>query len=349
MSGRPGRRWSIVIGGVLALVAATTVTVVAVSRTPEHGPSAPYDHPGFAEYSSATEEVAPGPSAVVVRGLREQGYWCVQPRGNDFAVQIACWSADQQVRVDLQGAANGDLLYADIDLPSSGATDRLWTLLDASFLRLWPQERSVIAGLLQDAQPLRFMGKRPPPPSDPNDQFLTHERRTSVASWSLWSFYSGRPLALRLRTEGLRDRSWPFGGDHYATTLSSATELLVADGFSCATSCYRVTDNQSVDFESHDDQIVRIHFTLRTAGDDDRVDDPSGRWVRSGLPFLSPEVRAAVGDRIEQSRLEHRDWHGVVVGTPVDIVAKTGASLTPDGHPAGDLSVQIGIPLLYVE
>ncbi|WP_029138663.1 hypothetical protein [Nakamurella lactea] len=342
--------WVVVLLG--GGIAATWVTM---AHAPVNGPSAPYDHAGLSESSVATEDVVAGQARTVVAGLRSIGYWCVQPRRNVAAVQIACRSAggdvrdDRGVRIDLQVAANGDLLYADIDLPSSDAADRMWTLLDASFLRLWPQQRSVIAGLVENARPHTLMGNRPLPPSDPDDQYLTHEARTSVASWSLLSFYTGWPLALRVRTPGLQDRSWPFDGGHYATTLSDAIGQLTAAGFGCATSCYRAGDNQVVDFESFDDQIVTIGFRLRTRTDTPAAGQPAAEWVRSGLPFLTPAVRTAVGSRIEQSLVERQDWHGVVAGTPVNIVAVPGGTSTADGHPARDLSVAIGIPLLHVD
>lgn len=258
----------------------------------------------------------------------------------------------------MQAAPNGDLLYANIDLPGRTSTtgsigirrsdDSLWALLDASFLRLWPRERAAVEDLVETAQPYAFMGKVRTP-RDEEDQYSTHDVRTNTASWSLWSFYDGDPRALRIRTANLRARTWPFDGSHYATSVSAATDRLTADGFSCSTSCYRAEDNQSVDFDSHDDQIVSIRFTLRTRADGDRVADPSGTWVRAGLPFLTPAVRTAVGRRIEKSRLDEKNWHGVVAGTPVDIIAGKGASSMPDDQLAHDLTVVIGIPLLIVE
>lgn len=351
-------RGRIGIGAVVALV--VVLVLVMMSAAPAHGPDAPYDHEGLSEVSVATERVVNGQASIVTDGLQSRGYWCVQPRSNDSSVQVACQSPEGDVLVDVIAARDGQILYADVDLgrarspaaPTSPpeSSERLWAVLDASFLKLWPQERTVIADLLEGSQPDDFMPfGTSAAPSDPRGQFSTHEVRTDNASWSLWSFYTGTPLALRVRTEGLQDRNWPFDGSHYATSLSAATTNLTADGFRCATSCYRAADDQTVVFDTHDAQIVSVSFTLHTRADGDRADDPSGRWVRDGLPFLTPAVRSAVGRRIEESRVEGKSWRGVVAGTPVQITEETGGSSTPDDRAAHDLTVVIGIPLLFVE
>lgn len=333
------------------------VLVLAVTRNgPARGPAAPYDHSGFSEVSVATEDVVAGQARTVVQGLAQRGYWCVQPRSNDLAVQIACQSPERDVQVDLVAAPGGDVLYADIDLGTAAASvpfqdvgDRLGQVLDASFLKLWPQDRTTIQDLVEDAQPHPFMpfGREAPPAAA--EQYSTHDQRTDNASWSLWSRHTGEPLALRIRTTGLEDHSWPFGSRHYATSAEAATTELVADGFSCAASCHRAPGIQAVTFDAHDGQIVAIRFTLRSSVDDADRTDPSGQWVRAGLPFLTPAVQAAIGQRVEECRIEQRSWRGVVAGTPVDIIAVPGATLLPDGRPASDLMVTIGIPLLYVE
>lgn len=346
--------------GTFAVVALVAVLVLRVMpEAPTDGPDAPYDHGALSEVSAATEHLVRGQAGIVADGLEALGYWCVQPRSNDASVQVACRSPGGDVLVDVIAARDGDLLYADVDLgptrspaaPTSpgDSRDRLWPVLDASFLTLWPQERAVVADLLEDAEPDEFtpFGSAAAP-TDPQDRYVTHEVRTDDAGWSLWSLYTGEPLAMRVRTPGLQEGTWPFDGRHYATSLSAATAELSADGFTCATSCYRAADQQSVVFDTHDGQIVSVRFTVRTRADGDRTDAPSGRWVREGLPFLTPTVRTAVGRRIEQSRLEQESWHGVVKGTPVHITAAAGASSTPDGQVARDLEVVIGIPLLQV-
>jgi hypothetical protein len=340
----------------MVLAAVAALGAVAVARNgPVRGPAAPYDHSGFSEVSVATEDVVAGQARTVVRGLALHGYWCVQPRSNDRAVQIACQSPERDVRVDMVAAPDGDVLYADVDLgpaaasvPAQDVEERLGRVLDASLLRLWPQDRTTIQELVDDAQPSGMPFGRDAPPVDPAEQYSTHDRRTDNASWSLRSRYPGEPLAVRVRTSELEDRSWPFSSGHYATSVEAATTRLVADGFTCATSCSRTSDGLAVSFDEHDGRIIAVRFTVRSSVDDGDRTDSSGQWVRSGMPFLTPAVQAAIGQRVEECRLEQRSWRGVVAGTPVDIVALPGAATMPDGRPARDLMVMIGIPLLHV-
>lgn len=343
---------------VYVAVASAVVAVVALTGdAPARGPASPYDHTGFSEVSRATEVVVAGQANTVADGLRERGYWCVQPRSNDLAVQVTCQSRQRNVRVDVVAAPGGDVLYADIDLGTAAASaspqdvgDRLVQVLDASLLRLWPQDRMTIQGLRDDARPDPFLPfGQDAPPADPAEQHSTHDRRTDNASWSLRSRYTGETLALRVRTTGMENQSWPFGSRHYATSVAAATTALVADGFTCATSCYRASDGQTIDLDDHDGQIVAVRFPLRSSVTGDRSTDPSGQWVRAGLPFLTPAVQSAIGRRVEECRIDQRSWRGVVAGTPVDIIAVPGAALMPDGRPAQDLMVTIGIPLLRIE
>lgn len=335
------------LGVVVLLVAALLAS--STTRAAADGPGHPYDHGDLAELSVATEDVVDGPVRVVVDGLAAHGYWCVQPRRNRVAVQIACRASTRDVRVDLIATPRGAIAYAAVEFGVPGETrERFWPVLDASLLRLWPGERAAFRDLLADAQPDGIRIGDTAAPGDPDDQFSTEVAHTRTGTWSLWSFYTGDPIKLYLRTTELRDHSWPFGAAHYATTVSAATTALRADGFTCATACYRAADGQSVTFTTHDGRITGAEFTLRTEDDGDPVDDPSRRWVRAGLPFLTPAVRAAVGRRIERSRLAHESWHGVVAGTPVDITARPGSGID-NGHAARDLTVVVGIPLLRVE
>lgn len=346
----PRRREAFLALLALSLVAA--LTLAATRRDPARGPASPYDHPGFTEVSVATEDIVAGRASTVAEGLRGRGYWCVQARTNDRAVQIACRMPGAGTVVDVVADTGGDVLYADLDLEPSSSVEESAThlvrLLDDSFLALWPEDRAVVEQLLQDAEPTSYLPLGGEAAPDPEDQFSTHEGRTANASWSLWTFHTGEALALRIRAPELRDRSWPLGGDHYATPTSVATAALRATGFTCATACSRAADNQQVRFDEHRDQIVAAQFTLHSSASGDRRSDPSGQWVREGLPFLTDEVRTVIGRRIERSRVDGRGWRGVLAGTPLEIRAVPGG-LMPDGRPATGLEVTIGVPLLLVE
>lgn len=359
MSGRIGSRVRViaftVTVGVLVLALVLAGNDLRSRRGVVRGPAAPYDHGGLSEISVARDGVLAGQAGVVAAGLTARGYWCVEPRRNDVAVQIACSSPTRDARVDMVAGPGGDLRYANlrfgpIEAPFRDYGNQALKILDDSFLKLWPQDRAAVQDLLESAQPHPFMPfGRDAPPTAEEDQYTTHEKRTDSASWSLWSRYDGRPLELRVRTTGLTDRSWPFGGSHYATSIDAATAALERTGFVCRSSCHRVSDDQDVDFDQHDGQIVTARFSLRSRSDDTDRTDPSGRWVRAGLVFLGPAVRDAVGRRVERSRIEQRSWHGVVAGTPVDITAHPRNGTTPEGVVTSDVHVAIGIPLLDVE
>ncbi|QIK66241.1 hypothetical protein G7072_07680 [Nocardioides sp. HDW12B] len=337
---------------VLSISLAGAITVGATRHGQLRGPSAPYDHSGFAEVSVATDDIVDGHASHVVAGLRSSGFWCVQARSNDRAVQIACQTPGIGADVDMIADTSGHVLYADIGLGPARSIDtarsRLDRVLDHSFLRLWPQDRAAVDQLIRDAQPtpgfFPLGGEAAP---DADDQFSTHDERTANASWSLSTFYTGQPLALQIRTPDLRDRSWPRGGDHYATATSTAVAALRATGFTCASACYRARDGLQVRFTEHRDQIVAAHITLLSSATGNRTTDLSGQWIRDGIPFLECDVRTAIGLRIEECRVERKSWRGVVAGTPVEIRSVPGG-LLPDGRAATGLEVSVGIPLVDV-
>lgn len=334
----------------LALVAA--VIAGATRHSPARGLTAPYAHTGFNEVSVATEDIVDGQASRVVAGLRGLSYWCVQVRSNDRAVQVACRASGAGADVDLVADTTGHVLYADIHLnPTTSAEQserQLDRVLDGSFLALWPQDRVVVDQLVQDARPTPWFPLGDEAAPDAEDQFSTHEKRTANATWSLWTQYTGQPLALRIRTPDLRDRSWPLGGEHYATTMRTATAALRAAGFTCAIACSRATDNRAVRFDEHRGQIVAAHVTLRSGADGPRHAERSGQRFRDGLPFLTPEVRTVIGQRIEDFRVTDRSWRGVLVGAPVEIRSVPGR-LLPNGRSATDLEVSVGIDLLHLD
>lgn len=78
-----------------------------------------------------------------------------------------------------------------------------------------------------------------------------------MAADGWWSRYTGESLALRVRTRALQDRSWPI---------------------SCATSCSRPSDGQTLDIDEHEGEILAVRFTLRSGVSEvDRRADPSGQ------------------------------------------------------------------------
>lgn len=198
----------------------------------------------------------------------------------------------------------------------------LWTLLDTSLLKLWPDERTAIENLIEDAQPFTFLGD--PIPSDSDDPYSTQATRTDTASCSLRSRYTGDPVTLRLRTPHLQDYRWPFGSAHYATSRSAARTALRADGFRCATACYRAGETR---------RSTSTHTTARsslpTSPCAPRPTAPllvtrRGAGSAQACPSSHPPCAPLSAGASNGTRVEHECWHGVVEGTPVTLPPSPG-------------------------
>lgn len=346
----------------LVLLAALLVVglVIALWPRPTDGPDHPYDHDDLGAVSQATSSVTAGEVGQVVSGLERGGYRCVQPRRNAETVQVRCEARTYATLVDLIATTSGDVAYAHLDLSraddaeaTSSVTspeEAMWSVLDASLLRLWPQDREAVQDLLDQARPFDFMpfGSSGQPRGP---DYVTYDTRTSHASWSLWARSVGTPLTLTVRTDHLEDRTWPYASGHYATTLDATRTGLLAQGFSCGEqNCYRddgTAGKLDASFDVHDGQVVATSVGIRTGQQGGGpVPDLAGRWLAQNLPFLTPGVRQAVARRIQTSRVESQDWHGVVAGVPLDITVSDIATSTPDGDRAYSVGATIGTPLV---
>lgn len=323
----------------VAAVTAVTVGLLVHGPEPLAGPSAPYDHEPLDEVSVATDDVVAGDAARLARGLAEEGVPCVQPRSNEVAVQISC--AGPAGTVDLVAGPDGEIHYAAVD-PVADTPSTLYRLLDASFLALWPQDRGEVDDLVADAEPDRDFTGSIVVPRDEDDQYPVRSVVTDSATWTLRSRYAGQLSQLHVRTDALTDRSWPFGGEHYAGTLAAAATVLTREGFTCGsyggTDCLRPADQLRVGFDVQGEQVVVVRATL-TSGVGQDV-DPAQQVPALGTA-LTPRVRAAVADRLELCRRTGQEFRGVVAGTPLQVT--TGYTQAPS------LDVVIGVPLLYVE
>ncbi|MCI2237778.1 hypothetical protein MN205_04655 [Kineococcus sp. TRM81007] len=334
------------------------------------------------EVSVATEQVVGGQTGVLVAGLRAAGSWCFQPRSNALTAQIRCQGQQGDATVDLVSDLDGDLTHAEIQMPTevtatgvttvtsrasgaltaSGASgtsttepvraaqDHLRFVLEASLLTVWPQDRGVLDGLLRKAEPRSFLpfGDAGAPHSD-EEQYQTLEQRSERASWSLRTSCTGAPLALTVRTDALRDRSWPFGASHYAGTTAAAAARLQQAGSSCGSSGCSLGDehgDRSVAFGVHDGQIVTADLTLRPAADGAAA-TTEVHELEQTLAFLTPEVRTDIAAVIARSQAEGSEWRGLVAGTPVQVSVENGWPTLGGRHVYG-VRVLIGIPLLYV-
>lgn len=155
-------------------------------------------------------------------------------------------------------------------------------------------------------------------------------------------------------TDGLvvtaRDASvprWPFGADHYATTMSSAVDDLLAGGYDCfyppQESCDRPSSNGYFRVTLRGDQIVTARFGIGGQVESGRQRHPLGQEFPNGLTFLTEAVRVPVTERIEQARRTGTGFTGIVAGTPLVIDADVGG--VRDGDFVAYFRIQIGVPL----
>jgi hypothetical protein len=181
----------------------------------------------------------------VAEGLTGMGFGCAEGRANRVAVQVWCRRAPGPVEVQLVADPAGRLLYARFDLVLAGspAAD-LRELLDATVLRVWPGDRNELAELVRDAAPRRPWDFGSGRALSSEEQFTTGSQDTGHARYELQA-HTGEPMVLEVRTPALRDRSWPYGGEHYATTTAVAFPRLQALGFTCTDDqCHRAADDQ---------------------------------------------------------------------------------------------------------
>ncbi|MEV7805171.1 hypothetical protein AB0O28_19690 [Microbispora sp. NPDC088329] len=146
---------------------------------------------------------------------------------------------------------------------------------------------------------------------------------------------------------GTSVRRWPFGSEHYATTMSSAVDDLLAGGYDCfyppQQSCNRTRSNGYFRVSLRGDQIVSAQFGIGSLIESGRQRHLLSEEFPHGLTFLTEAVRGPVTERIEQSRRSGTGFAGIVAGTVVIIDARRGAV---DGDDlVAYLDIQIGAPL----
>lgn len=347
---------------VLALLP-VAVTAATCATPPADGPGAPYDHPPMDERSIASEVRLGGEMQELAEGLTDAGHFCAQVRENASAVQVWCRPERPGTEVHLVASPTGDLLYAEVALPfeASYATD-LQPVLDASFLRLWPQDRDDLAEVAEHVpapEPAMRFGSDGGPRTE-EERYYDVVRSTGQARYTVAVSW-GSPMSLRVRTPQLTDRSWPFGADGYARTFSDAAPGLAALGLECnPAACYdpaSTTPNAAVATFTTDadgsgagsgEQIVSATLEVPVdAAVSGRTDLATPRWALEPLPFLTPAVGTAVRDAIAGCVSTGEGSRGVVAGAVVVIDPRR----TEDDAGARPYacSVQLGVPLLYVE
>jgi hypothetical protein len=341
------------------------------------GPSQPYAHEPMNETSVAVPVASEGETGSVARSLEKAGFFCAQVRANDNARQIWCRlttagsvnSGESAVtRVDLVSTLDGHLQYAYIGLPDEAdntwETDRaanLMAVLDASILTLWPDDAGPVRGAANKvANPDTGVGKDRSDPRPPARASITTENATYAIGEGRYFgegiTVSGSPtLTLTLTTKAATDRSWPYGGEHYAATTTAAAPGLEAGGFDCygpqQSPCTRPAGNQQINYTTRGrtDQILTASVGMG-GGILQPAQGPSSiaEWgFPQGLSFLTDRVRRAVEQQLNHSRLTGESFIGILEGTTVVLEARR----TPpqqDGTYAVRVDLTVGAPLVTV-
>ena len=347
---------------VLALLP-VAVTAATCATPPTDGPDAPYDHPPMDESSIASEVRLGGELLVLADGLTDAGFFCAQVRENAAAVQVWCRPDTPGTEVHLIASPTGDLRYAEVALPfqATYAAD-LQPVLDASFLRLWPQDRDDLAELAEDVpapEPAMRFGSDGGPRTE-EERYYDVLRSTGKARYTVAVSW-GSPMGLRVRTPQLTDRSWPFGAASYARRFSDAAAELAALGLECNPAvCYdpssanpnggviSFTTDGDFDGTGSGDQIVSATIEVPMgAAVSGRADLATPGWALQPLPFLTPAVGAAVTAAITECVSTRRGSRAIRAGAVVVVDAR-GTEGYPDDA-AHTCAVQVGVPLLYVE
>lgn len=341
------------------------------------GPSQPYAHEPMNEISVATPVASEGETGSVARSLEKAGFFCAQVRANDNARQIWCRlttagsfdSGESAVtRVDLVSTLDGRLQYAYLGLPDQAGTTwetdqagNLMAVLEASMLALWPGDAGPVRDTLDKvANPDTGIGKDRSDPRPPARASIT----TGHAIYAIGEgrhfgegiTVSGAPgLTVTVTTKAATDRSWPYGGEHYATTTTAAAPGLEAGGFDCygpeQSPCTRPAGNQQITYTTRDrtDQILAADVGMG-GGILQPAQGPTSirEWgFPQGLTFLTNSVRPAVEQQLNHARLTGESFIGILEGTVVVLEARKTPS-QPDGTYAVRVDLTIGAPLVTV-
>lgn len=349
------------------------------SRGQTWGPLEPYEHEPMDETSMATPVSADGEVGALAAALERSGFFCAQVRSNSLARQIWCRAAvppvatgdDPRVTtVDLVSTLDGQLQYAYFDLPKSVSprppsdpdqAQRLLTILEASVLKLWPEDASAIRAIVDDVQKPPWLSvKDPSDPRPPSRASVTTDHaRYNVGEGRFFgdgiTVHGDPVLTFTLMTDALMDHAWPFSGAHYATTTTAAAPGLEEGGFDCygpqESPCTRPAGNQQVDYmtQGRTNQIltasVGISGGIKTPGEG--LSSLASTGFPNGLTFLTPKVRAGVEKQLTHARLTGESFIGIIEGTVV-ILETRSTRPQPDGTYAVRVQLSVGVPLVTV-
>lgn len=311
-----------------------------------------YEHPPLDEMSTAY--LVPGRHGdALTHRLRQRGWFCVDARRNSSASQTWCRlrtpasRGDEITTVQLILDPAGQLRYAEINLESDPpvgqtAEGRLQQVLAQSLLTQWPDDTEAVTQALDGEsdrqEELSERGEYYSPPAQ---------------GWQTRHAVYAMPSPYRLTVTPLLggEPAWPFGADHYATTMTAALPGFRAGGFTChyppQTICNRPDANQAVHVSVHGDQIVtatvRIGSRVRHGHQRATLTDEG---FPSGLPFLTDRVEPAVRARLNQCRRSGTGYAGVVAGTVLIVDAANPGRPRDRSDFGRSFTVTVGAPLL---
>ncbi|MGW3351982.1 hypothetical protein ACWDA3_52560 [Nonomuraea rubra] len=308
-----------------------------------------YAHPAADENSVAVPVPAGGTAAALTRPLTQAGWFCAQARSNADGRALWCRIAhrDETDTVHPQVAQflldrDDRLAWAWFPPPEDGTYQqgeppRVGDAAAPALAAIWPGAGDRARQEIDDFA------------RDLGDPAVRRSGDLPRAAWrdehADYGFSGLDGLLVTARDASVR--RWPFGAEHYATTMSSAVDDLLAGGYDCfyppQESCTRVRSNGYFRVTLRQDQIVSAQFGIGSRIESGRQRHALAEEFPHGLTFLSEAVRRPVTERIEQSRRSGTSFAGIVAGTIVVIDASRGAVEGDDL--VAYLDIQIGAPL----
>lgn len=334
----------IMILGPLALTGCTRS-----AEPPSLPPAGVYDHAAAGEDSQAGPVPAGGAAGAVTRPLEEAGWFCAQVRANADGRALWCriGHRDQADTVHSQVAQflldhDNRLAWAWFPPPTERSADpetddQAVAAAAPALAAIWSDAGDRARQEIDDFE------------DDLRDRTVRQDDGVPHATWRDahadydYSMINGLVVAARDGSV----RRWPFGAEHYATTMSSAVDDLRAGGYDCfyppQQNCDRPQSNGDFRVSLRGDQIVSAWFGIGSQIEAGRQRHPLGEEFPHGLTFLTEAVRGPITERIEQSRRSGTGFTGIVAGTILIIDAHRGA-VGRDGL-SGYFDIQIGAPL----
>ncbi|WP_235557962.1 hypothetical protein [Sphaerimonospora mesophila] len=312
-------------------------------------PAGVYDHEAVDEDSRAVPVPAGGTAEAVTRPLTEAGWFCAQVRANadgralwcrighrDEAdtvhPQVAYFLLDRDDRLAWAWFPRAEYFSGDRRIG-----DQVADAAGPALAAVWSDASDRVRREIEDFhRDLR----------GPLEQGTGEIPRIAWRDRHADYHYSALD-GLFVTARDVSVRRWPFGAEHYATTMSSAVDDLLAGGYDCfyppQTSCNRVQSNGYFRVALRGDQIVSAWFGIGSLIESGRQRHPLSEEFPHGLTFLTEAVRRPVTERIEQSRRSGTGFAGIVAGTVVIIDARRGA--VGKGELVAYFDIQIGAPL----